>query len=488
MLKALLAIGGLQLLTMIAMLVRTKALAVLLGAEHVGALAVIDKLVALVAQTISLSLPFAALRFLPALWKSDAQQFEALTARMRDLLILLAVLAALVCMAVTAFDPDLWGEEFAALERPVMAAFAALPVIVLVPFIQSVVAARLQQNRAMAVALGHAVVATLAAVVGVWRWGLTGLYATYAILGTVYTAAALWRLRGGLPRMPLRETGIVGRIIRFSSAMLMVAFAAPYAALYVHYQVLQEHGAVASGWMQSALGIALAVRMALGAAHGVFLTPNVNRGTTPRDQFEWAVTFQRVLCVLLLLVVPPLLLLPQLAVRVLYSEAFLPGARFVALFVSVEVIAMLSATYQSLILAQDRLKFHVAQNLAGQAIMVGAGSVLVPRFGIAGAAAAALLTPVFMYVSTLLFLRKHFDLRLPRAAQGLTALMVAALATAGIAGVYLSASRWDAMAGRLVLYLVLVGAAIPLLTPDERGRLRQSAGAALHRIRNAGSA
>ena len=68
MLRALLTIGAVQVMTMLVLLVRTKTIAVVLGPEFVGVMAVIDKLLAVIAQTVSLSLPFAAIRFLPARW------------------------------------------------------------------------------------------------------------------------------------------------------------------------------------------------------------------------------------------------------------------------------------------------------------------------------------------------------------------------------------------------------------------------------------
>ena len=63
MLRVLLTIGAVQVATMLVLLARTKILAVMLGPESVGVMAVIDKLLAVIVGTVSLSLPFAAVRF-----------------------------------------------------------------------------------------------------------------------------------------------------------------------------------------------------------------------------------------------------------------------------------------------------------------------------------------------------------------------------------------------------------------------------------------
>ena len=55
MFKVLLSIGGLQPATMVVLLVRTKFLAVFPGPDGVGLMAVIDKQLAVLVQTVSLS-------------------------------------------------------------------------------------------------------------------------------------------------------------------------------------------------------------------------------------------------------------------------------------------------------------------------------------------------------------------------------------------------------------------------------------------------
>jgi len=188
MLKVLLTIGFLQLLTMLAMLVRTKALALLLGPEQVGIMAVIDKLLAVICQTISLSLPFAAVRFLPELWGRDREGFAVLFRRMRNLLLLLALLAAGAGVVVTAGFPGVLGEQLLPYRRVVLVAFLGVPVLTLAPFLTNAIAGRLEQNRSMVFALGHAVVLTVTGVVGVLWSGLLGAYLLYALAGFALVA------------------------------------------------------------------------------------------------------------------------------------------------------------------------------------------------------------------------------------------------------------------------------------------------------------
>ena len=163
MLKVFVTIGLLQVLTMLVQLVRTKTLALLLGPQALGVMAVIDKLLAVIVQTVSLSLPFAALRFLPAVWTKDRAAFHDRYVRMRNLLLLMAFLALVVSLAVTLLRPATWGAQLLSYRTVVLCAIAGLPVLALVPLLQNVVAGRLEQNRAMLVSLGNALVMAAAA-------------------------------------------------------------------------------------------------------------------------------------------------------------------------------------------------------------------------------------------------------------------------------------------------------------------------------------
>ena len=282
MIRALVTIGTLQFLSMLLLLARTKILAVMLGPEAVGTIAVIDKLTAVVVGTLSLSLPFAALRFLPAALRESPQAMDVLYRRMRNVLVATIVPATLICITVALAAPSTWGRELAAHQRVLLLAFAGMPVIALVPFLTNAYAGGMEHNRAMRFTIAHASVLVVAALAAGLGFGLAGFYGVYAVLGAVLVVVAarsLVRLhRADRAAIPLKQAfRLPGVIWRFSAALLTLSFASPYAALFVQYTALTLYGAVGSGILQSAIGISLAVRVLLGTAHGVFLTPHVNR-------------------------------------------------------------------------------------------------------------------------------------------------------------------------------------------------------------------
>ena len=478
MLRALLTIGAMQVITMLVLLVRIKIFAVMLGPELVGVMAVIDKLLAVIAQTVSLSLPFAAVRFLPERWTAGPSEFRALFTRMRNVLLVLVIVATGGAAVITLFWPSTWVEALFPYRDVVVIAIFGLPAIALIPFLQNAVAGRLEQNRAMLVGFLHAVVIAAAAT-GLWWRGLVGYYAAYAALGAVLIVIVTRLATTGTdapapPGAPQQRFvfALPARVWRFSGALLILTFLAPYAALFVHYRLLSIHGAETAGWMQAAIGIGLSVRGVLGAAHQVFLTPNVNRGGSPGDRMEWANRFQLLFCLLAGLTVPPLLLFPDFAIYVLYSSEFAPGATFVLVFVLTEVVIMLSGTYQSLVVALDHMRFHVANNLVAQLFVVVAAYKLVGPLGILGAGLAGLVAPVFMFIATMTFLRRSYGLRMPGLVAARSGWLLLSLVAAGLLGAWFRDLAWVSVLLKLGAYFLVAGGFAALLTGHERRQIR----------------
>ncbi len=479
MLRALAAIGLLQLATMLVQLVRTKTLALVLGPEQVGIMAVIDKLLAVVTQTLSLSMPFAALRFLPARWTESPASFGVLYRRMVRVVTGLALLAAAGVIAVTAIRPAIWGTQLVPYRSTVLTAGFAIPVLALGPFLQNVVAGKLQQNRAMIVGLVLALAATVA-VAGIHWWGLAGYYGWYAVLGALVLVATARTITRGIPSVPrgsLRSEGPLGlphQVWRFSGALLILTFLSPYTALFVHYGILRSRGAESAGWMQAAAGIGLAVRALLGSANSVFLTPNVNRPGRPEERMAWANQYYETFCLLATALLPPVLLFPHLAVQILYSPAFAPGAVFVPIFVVLEIMVLLSGTYSALVVALDHLGVHVVQNVLSQGLVIAVAFALVKPFGILGAGLALLCAPIFLLMSTTAFLHWRHGLRMSRRAAMLSFQLIAVMLGLGVLGTSmprLSATVFTMKLGLVVLTLLVVALA---LTPEERLRAQRS--------------
>ena len=91
----------------------------------------------------------------------------------------------------------------------------------------------------------------------------------------------------------------------------------------------------------------------------------------------------------------------------------------------------------------------------------------VRRFGIAGAALAALSAQLFLYVSTTIFLRRTFGLRLSRRAGFLALYLVTMLVVSGLLGRGGTDLNWHTLFLRAGVYVALsIGLALFLTRAD----------------------
>ena len=482
MIRALLGIGLLQFVSMLLLLVRTKVLAVAVGVDGVGTIANVDALAALIAQTLSLSLPFAALRFLPDARRRSPAESDLLYRQMRLVLLVLLVPAALLCVALALVAPRLFGVALLPYQRTLILAFAGLPVVGLIPFLTNAYAGAVGHMHSMRVTVAHSAVLGIAALAAAAGLGVDGFYAVYALLGTALVVVAARRLAvSGVTdadRLPLRARAamrLTPGMWSFALWLLPLTFLAPYAGWFVKYTTLKLYGVGSAGVLQSAIGISLSVRALLGAAHAVFLTPHVSRESDPVARMQWADEFQRTTGLLFAIALPPLLLFSDIAVRVLYAPGFVAGSAFVALFVAAEVIGMLAGTYQALIIAAGSVRFHLAQNLLAQALLAGTAAVALPRLGLAGAGIAALAAPIFLFVTTLGFLRRTFGVGPSAAAVRSSFVTLVILVVGGTVGSRYPGLSFTLIAEKAMVCLALWIAALAAVPAIDRARLQQAA-------------
>jgi O-antigen/teichoic acid export membrane protein len=476
--RALVSIGLLQFVSMLLLLARTKIIALVLGPEGVGVIATVDRVTAVIAQTLSLSLPFAALRFLPAAQRHSPDEAEALYRSMRNVAVALLALATLVCVGIAAATPGLWGKAMVSYQGALILAFAALPVIGLVPFLTNAFAATSGHVASMRFTLAHGVVFVFAAIAAATGLGVAGFYGAYALLGPALVLAAILKLRVPAAKKvrPVRSLAKAFKlprdVWRFAFWLFPLTFAAPYAAWYVQYSVLSLYGAGSAGILQGAIGIGLSVRTLLGAAHSIFLTPNVNRQADSAERMAWTNDFQRHMVLIFVAVLPPILLFSDIELAVLYAPPFIAAAPFVALFVAAEVITLLSGSYQALILADNRVRFHVAQNFTAQILVAAIAVVAIPRLGLTGAGLAMLSAPILMFASTILYLRRQFGVRLSAEAAHMSLLALGMLLVCGVIGSLfpgMSAIRLGAKAAACGIVWL---AAIVVMPTQDRARVR----------------
>jgi O-antigen/teichoic acid export membrane protein len=175
---------------------------------------------------------------------------------------------------------------------------------------------------------------------------------------------------------------------------------------------------------------------------------------------------------LFVVLLPPLLLFSDVLLRLLYSGRFAAASTLVPLFVAAEVVTLLSGTYQALILADDRLTFHVLQNLAAQGLLVVTAAVALPRLGLAGAGVAAVMPPLLLFATTVIFLGRQFAVRVSREAWLMSAMTAAILVAGGTIGALYPGFSANVLGLKAVTCTLMWLIAYSLMPADDRAQLR----------------
>ena len=473
-LQAIVALGGIQALTMLAGLARTKVLAVLLGPAGVGVASVVDQVVSLVAQLGSLSIPFVALKFLARTRDGAAEE----TRRIYDALVLLLVAAsvtsAAVGTAIALLRPSSFGDGLAPYRTALVVALLGVPPFALAPLLRNAMAA-LERHRESAVAafLG-AVLTVVGAAVGVKAGGLVGLYAANAIVLVATVAGMQWYLGRsvGLRLSGQTDIAAAGRALRsqpglttFAAAMYVLAMTSPLAYLFARSILLSTHGAIEAGLVAAAYGIGVSIRLVLNQANGLYLTPLVNRNIPKLERVDAVAEYLRILIVLVVLSTLAFVLFPTQWLTLLYSTRFVAAASLVTVFVLAEAVLLVAGVYQALLIGVDDIAGFLVSTVAGQLLTIGLARWLVAAHGGLGIGIAFLAGNGLILLATAIrLLRAHGATRV---FAPLVPLLIA-LAATGAAGWWATRPNAPGAAGRLIAYVVACAVAVLFLRPDER--------------------
>ncbi len=473
-LQAIVALGGIQALTMLAGLARTKVLAVLLGPAGVGVASVVDQVVSLVAQLGSLSIPFVALKFLSRTRDESPDETRRVYNALVLLLLLASVTSASIAAAVAVVWPSTFGDGLAPYRSALIVALAGVPAFALVPLLRNAMAA-LERHRESALAAFFAAVLTVGgAAVGVMSGGLVGLYVANAIVLVITIVGMQWYLGRsvglGLSSNTSASTAAVALrsqpgLTSFAGSMYVLALTSPLAYLFARSMLLSTHGAVEAGLVAAAYGIGVSIRLVLNQANGLYLTPLVNRNTPKGERIAAVAEYLRILIVLVVLSTLVCVLFPAQWIALLYSPKFGGAVSLVAVFVLAEAVLLVAGVYQALLIGFDDISGFLVCTVAGQLLTIALTRWLVASGGGMGVGIAFLAgNGVILIATAVRLLTRHAATRVVAP----VVLLVIALGATTAAGWWATRTPGAAPLWRAAVYLAACGVALVFLRPEER--------------------
>jgi antigen flippase len=471
--RTIVAIGAVQVLTMLFTLMRSKVVAITAGPAGVGAISIVDQVVVLVAQISTFSLPYASIKMLSAAHSESRESFARGFAAFLRLLLVISVLGAAVGIALVFVRPSLLGTELLSYRSIVIVALIAIPATNLSALVTNALAAARRVRASALLGLVAAIALAAASISGILLAGLYGYYVgnviavvALAIGGMIYLARAEG-IRSPKGRVnPLKEVLRYPETLSFAGALYVVSFTTPLAYLVARYALVRTGGFESAGLLQAAMGLALALRTIMRSSNALFLTPTMNRLGESERKFQNAVDFSRGFALTIGIIALPMVLFPDWGLRALYSSRFTTAAPFVFVFVLSESIQLLAGVNQALLVGLNYIGTHVTICVLADLSVAAISWWLVPHYGIGGVALALLFSPILIFLLTALRLRISHQVTIYKRIGWLPLYVIAVI---GIAGAAVSWSGSNTVVAILVKMSVWTVFALSLLRTFTKG-------------------
>jgi len=441
MLRTIFSIGFAQGIGLLVNTARAKIFAVLLGPAGFGVVATIDQLILSVSQFSNLSLPFTAMKFLSRQHSLGEEQFRRSYATFLQVITSLSLLAT--CVAVILIPGNLakFDPQLAKYRQPVFVALLAVPATMLLFFLANVMAARQKAVQSVLLTVLSSLVLMLFGAIGCWLGGIVGIYLisvpafTVLILGIVIFARL--KLNWPLFDQPLA----LGSKLKGNRAIIETAASAyiavcSYSAmlLLARYESISYLSEEAAGLLQAGLATSLALGAVLTPTNTLYFAPHVNRAIPATEKIEAVGNFLPRLIFVFCLGALPVLLFPELVLRVLFSNRFAPAVAILYWLILWQYLYQICQTYQQLLIGLDDMRacgiINAAGNLAAMALCIW----WIHSFGLRGVAGAFLVGALIIGLVSVLRLRSKHGLSILKSIPPIAGLVLLGFLVVGALG------------------------------------------------------
>ena len=467
------AVGLVQILLLVVLLLRSKGLAIMLGPEGVGIIGVVDQLVVTLTQISALGIPFTAMKFMSAAHSTSTEAFRDTYAAFARVIAGLAISVLVLSIGITSFAPGLLA-GFAEYQDVLLIALFSVPPGMMTIMIAHTLAAEQRPRGAALYNLAFLGSLSLCGLTGAYFAGIRGFYiGSVAAAAFVITAVMIWFARSqGLSIMrkgvSLRDKfGKQPKVISTALAAYVALVSFSAGMLVVRYAIISQLGEAQTGLLQSALSLALSVGSILATMSGLYLAPSLNRNESVEFKFAKAISFANRVAMLLVLGAVPLALLPGLGLTILFTGAFVPAAGALIACLIWQCMFLLKTVYLQLLIGVDQPLSGAAGALLTLAVVVIAVFPLVPVLGLIAVPVALALGEVAGIVFMAIRLRGTVGMPVP---WRLLLLFVWTASVIGAAGLLFDTSQVipePSDLGLRVLYGMIVLGITWMMMPDD---------------------
>lgn len=473
MFKIILTIGTIQTLAVFVLFIKSKIVAVYLGPAGVGVVGTIDQFVQFASFISVFGFPAASIKFLSKAHSEGKDAFRRSYAGFFKLLFSLSSAGAILIIAIILLKPDILGAELEKYKLFLLLGLLTLPTFTLTGLFGNVFAASQKFRASSLLILITNLVSMTAAVVGVIYANMFGLYVGNILAGILMTITVMIYFRQKL-ELPFcdRQTNVLTEFKSnpaISSTAFLLYFSAVTASLSyltARYSVVTNFGEIEAGLLHGAMVLSFAFGTALYPAINIYLNPLVNRNEEREIKIKQAVQFLRKMALILSIAALPILMFPKLMLTILFTKDFAAAGQFVYLFVMSQFIVQLAGVFQSLLVGLDDVKSYTLITSGGQIISICMCLLLVPHFGIEGAAFGFLIGNSLNFICCLIRLIVKYNFSFSRQVGFLIGYTSVMLFIIGLANNQFAELNGIVISVK-ILFLLLFGASLFLFLNQE---------------------
>ena len=388
---ALFSIATLQLLTILAGVLRAKGLALALGPGDFGVVGAIDQAVFAAVTFGALAMPYTAMKFMARSHSEGDAEFRRTGAGFLRLLMALALVTAPLVYAVCTLSPGLLGADLAPYNTQLRIAVLAVPSGILVQFFVNAFAAAQRPGTGTGVNLLYVAAVSAAAVGGAYAYGISGIYVASVAAAIAVMVGGLVHLNRALGiRVTASHTGIVQQlraqpeIIGYAACFYATLLGYALTLLIARTVAIGVLGTEPAGLLQAMFSISLALGAVLTSLNNLYLAPLVNRRTAAAEKVAATGDFSSRILVILLLSTLPIVLFPGFFLRTLFSADFVPAAGVLWWFVLWQCISLIGNAYQQLLIGLDDVVYIAVAAILSHGATIAALAPLSEALGIGG--------------------------------------------------------------------------------------------------------
>lgn len=420
MLKIFLGIGTPQILALLVNFARTKIAAILVGPEGIGVISIIDQTIQFVANLCTLNFSRSTVKFLSKAHSEGGDAFRDGYAVVLKLLLVLGTVGALVTTSLVLFRIDLLPAIIAPYQTMLLVGLLGIPGMALVSFFPNALAAAQHSVGSARLTVLTGIVVALASTFGLLAGGILGFYVATVLIVSVWAIVVVEYLRR-MMGLSITQCAVgiaagfrrLGNVVSFGILFYAAAFTYQGAFLVTRYSALENLGEAGAGLLHAGMSVALLMNMVLMPFNELFFTPRVNRVGVKEEKFQVAVEFQMQLTMIVTICSLPALLFPQLVLDLAFSTKFLGAAQYMFVFMLWQSFALFAGVYQALLIGLDDLISYTAITCSGNILAACSAVVLVPQYGVIGAAAGLVIASALVSLATFLRLKFSHGFALP---------------------------------------------------------------------------